>query len=370
MKTHRLLTTLLAIAVAAPTVADAQEEQRQRERQRQAEEQSRRQVERAREALEAAIRALDQSRTEEYQEALRRAVEAAREAQRDIRSDQLRGLIDRIYVTGPERNLVIAGTMNRPRMGVILESSSRRSDTDSVGAVLQAVTPGGPADEAGLKAGDIVISANGMRLGRIERGDDAPDDKLVAQIRELEEGETLSVVYRRGEETGTADVVVRVLGPANYSFSFSGDSVLRREFELAAPNISYRYRTGESPETVFEPGVAWTSPEGVLAWRFGLDWAHMELVTLDEDLGGYFGTTEGLLVVRAPKADDTPLRSGDIILRIGDRVPTNASHVMRIMRSYDPGETMHIEIMRNRQRQTIEVTVPERDRGFFWSEPK
>ena len=44
MKTHRLITTLLAIAVAAPAVMTAQEEQRERERQRQAEE-ARRQVE-------------------------------------------------------------------------------------------------------------------------------------------------------------------------------------------------------------------------------------------------------------------------------------------------------------------------------------
>jgi S1-C subfamily serine protease len=360
---------LLAIAVAAPAVMTAQEEQRERERQRQAEE-ARRQVELAQQALEAAIRAIEQSRTEETQEALRRAIEAARQAQRGMRADEIRDLYSRIYVTSPERNVVIAGTMSRPRMGVILESSTGRSGTDSIGAVLQGITPGGPAEEAGLKAGDIIISANGETLARIGRHGDAPDDKLVAQIRELEEGETLSVVYRRGEETGTADVVVRVLEPANYSFSFSGDSAVNYRFieKFAEPEFNIQMR--EPLELAVEPTRAWESAGGVLAWSFGLDWAQMELVTLDENLGDYFGTTEGLLVVRAPKTEDTQLRSGDVILRIGDRAPMNATHAMRIMRSYDPGETMHIEIMRNKTRQTIEVTVPERDRGFFWGERK
>ncbi len=361
MRTRRLLTVLIGIAVAVPVVATAQEAERERQRQM---EEAKRQVQAAQEALEQAIQHLELQRTEETQEALRRAVEAMRMAQRDIRSDQLRDLYTRLYVTGPERNIVIAGTARRPRMGVILETSTQRSATDSVGAVLQAVTPGGPADEAGLKAGDIIISANGERLARVRRSDDSPDDKLVAKIRELEEGDTLTVVYRRGDETGTAHVGVRVM---DYAFNFSTDSLFRgqliREF---SPNV--RFQMGEPLELAFEPGVAWESPEGVLAWSFGLDWARMELVTLDEDLGRYFGTSEGLLVVRAPKAEGTQLRSGDVILRIGDRVPTSATHAMRIMRTYDPGETIHIEIMRNQTRQTIEVTVPERDRGFFWSE--
>jgi hypothetical protein len=36
------------------------------------------------------------------------------------------------------------------------------------------------------------------------------------------------------------------------------------------------------------------------------------------------------------------------------------------MRSYEPGETMRIEVMRDKRRQTITATVPERDGGFFW----
>jgi serine protease Do len=95
-------------------------------------------------------------------------------------------------------------------------------------------------------------------------------------------------------------------------------------------------------------------------------WLDMELVTLNEELGSYFGTTQGVLVVRAPEETSLNLRSGDVILDIDGREPSSPSHALRIMRSYEPGETMRIEVMRDKRRQTITATVPERDGGFFW----
>jgi type II secretory pathway component PulC len=53
-------------------------------------------------------------------------------------------------------------------------------------------------------------------------------------------------------------------------------------------------------------------------------------------------------------------------LNIDGRKPTSPSHALRIMRSYEEGESMSVEIMRDRQRQTVTVTIPERERGFFW----
>jgi S1-C subfamily serine protease len=93
-------------------------------------------------------------------------------------------------------------------------------------------------------------------------------------------------------------------------------------------------------------------------------WFNVELVTLDEDLGAYFGTTEGLLVVRAPGDAEMDLRSGDVILQINGRVPTSPSHALRILRSYEPEETVSMQIMRDRSRQTIEFTVPKSDWEF------
>jgi C-terminal processing protease CtpA/Prc len=360
MKMHRLLTILLAVAVAAPSVVMAQEETRERERQ-----EAMRRVQEAQHRLQAALENLQKSRSDEANAALREAIEAVRMAQRNMRVDELSDLYGRLNITvtpGDNVGRVLYVGEGRPKMGVILQSSGGGSRTDSIGVVLQGVTPGGPADEAGLKAGDIIVRANGQVVARVNRQDGAPDDKLVKIIEGLEEGDTLVVTYRRGDRTSTANVAVRVMEPLSYAFSYRGDSLLRGQLleEFAAPNIEFH-----APELVREPRELAFEPS-VLAWSLGRGWMNMELAELDPDLGSYFGTTEGLLVVRPPRDEGTQFKSGDVILKIGDRVPTSPSHAMRIMRAYEPGETMSIEIMRNRQRQTIQVAVPERDRGFFW----
>jgi len=82
-------------------------------------------------------------------------------------------------------------------------------------------------------------------------------------------------------------------------------------------------------------------------------------VTLNPDLGEYFGARDGVLVVRAAADSTLPLRGGDVILSIGGRKPTSPEHAMRILRSYDVGETVTIDIMRKQHRQTLNWTVPE-----------
>src|SRR3989442_15547105 len=50
---------------------------------------------------------------------------------------------------------------------------------------------------------------------------------------------------------------------------------------------------------------------------FGETWCDLELVNLNADLGEYFGTKEGILVVKAPADSSLPLKAGDVILSVG-----------------------------------------------------
>jgi S1-C subfamily serine protease len=109
-------------------------------------------------------------------------------------------------------------------------------------------------------------------------------------------------------------------------------------------------------------------PEVVQKFRhvaplYGSSWGDMELVELSEGLGRYFGTDQGLLVVNAPKSDALKLLDGDVIQSIDGREPTSVGHAMRILSSYQPGESIELGIMRDQARQTLNIEVPDNRTG-------
>lgn len=295
----------------------------------------------------------DRERERELREQLRDLQRQMRDIQREL------GEATRFRFVEP----LIVGFGNRARLGVVV-NTARDEETDDIGAVLQAVTPDGPADDAGLESGDIVISVNGESLTETRRWQ-TPGDKLVKLAREFDDGDTVEIEYQRDGQRMTATITARRVPGYSYSFTvpdldISIDTLRIREFANGwadrARDIAGRVMV-RSGDGVF--GVS----------LFGARWADMELVTIDEALGSYFGTTEGLLVVRAPRDDLLNLQSGDVLLRIGGRTPNSPSHAMRILRSYEPGDEVRIDIMRNRARQTLTATVPERDRGLHREEP-
>jgi membrane-associated protease RseP (regulator of RpoE activity) len=232
-------------------------------------------------------------------------------------------------------------TSNRARIGVLVNRQAD-AESDKLGAKIDGVTPGGPADKAGLKAGDIITKFNGTSLAGVTAENDedsGPGAKLIDLVGDLDVGDTVKVEYRRGSETKTATLVT----DEQQGFAFGGAMPSMREFEMPRMQMPFM-----------------TAPEGQsFSFCFGDAWCDLDLVTLNSDLGDYFGTKEGVLVIKAPGDSALPLKSGDVILSIGGRKPTTPAHAMRILRSYDAGESVSIEIMRHQKRQTLSWTVPQ-----------
>ena len=63
------------------------------------------------------------------------------------------------------------------------------------------------------------------------------------------------------------------------------------------------------------------------------------------------------------------LQEGDVILSIDGREPNSVNHCMRILSSYQPGEKLVFNIMRDKRRDTIEVEIPD-DRTSMLFLPK
>jgi S1-C subfamily serine protease len=83
------------------------------------------------------------------------------------------------------------------------------------------------------------------------------------------------------------------------------------------------------------------------------DLAELELAPLNPDLGEYFGTAEGVLVISAPSNSGLGVKGGDVVLAVDGRRPEGPLHLIRILRSYDGGEPFRLEILRSRKRETL-----------------
>jgi len=232
---------------------------------------------------------------------------------------------------------------NRGRIGVVVKTIPDAAD-DKVGARVEAVSPDGPAAKAGLKAGDVITRFSGTALGGVAADNDeesGPGMKLIELARALDPGDTVQVEYRRGSETRKATLVAEEVGWGGMT-------------SIGVPDFSFKTPT---PDMEFGPG-------NHFEWMMGAPWGGIELVSLNPDLGEYFGTREGVLVVRTPEDSTLTLKGGDVILAIGGRKPTSPMHAMRILRSYDNGETVSIEVLRKQKRTTLTWKVPESEQRF------
>jgi S1-C subfamily serine protease len=264
--------------------------------------------------------------------------------------------------TEPQRFMSVL-INRRPRLGVTV--NLRAGNTDSVGALVQSVTPGGPAAKAGIRSGDIITRLDGTVL--VNRaadrasadGDQSPPGlRLVELAARLKPNDTVSVELRRGKDRRTVRVVtdseatneLALTVPGRTMWKQNADDSVQGFFRLA-PDKQMR-----SPLYLGELGPAGQSRMRVFV---GSPLGDLELAPINEDLGSYFGTSDGVLVINVPKDSKLNLKSGDVILSVDGRKPTSPSHLMRILQSYDKGESVRIEVMRNHRRETVTGKLEE-----------
>lgn len=279
---------------------------------------------RARAAAQSAERA--EGRAENIEVQLREAEERLAEAAAHV-AELSRSRLPDMHVI--ERHM---RGFNRPVLGVTIGPGEDEGPVE--GVTVQAVTPGSAAEEAGLRAGDVLTAINDESLSADTEAQ--ANDRLLEFMAGVEEGDTLDVQYLR-----------------------DGDSQTLQIEPKPAPGLAWAFRNRDwhVPVAPLAPGAR------VFSLHLGGNWGDMEMVSLTEELGRYFGTDTGLLVVRAPKDESLELRDGDVIQSIDGREPTSVSHAMRILGSYAGGETLEIQIMRDRKRETLSIEVPDRRQG-------
>lgn len=295
--------------------------------------QSARDIERAAEREVGELAARQQTIEVQMREAEERLAAAARQIA-ELSTSNLPAIVE------IERRIHMDG---RAVLGITIGSGE--GDGPVEGVSVRGVSPSGAAADAGLRSGDIITAVNGESL--TAASDEEANARLIEFMSGVEEGDVVDVEYLRNGKQASVEVRPNEMSPLAYAFRLGrGNYSL-----LRAPNA---------------PGLDFSK---FIGFSDGSGWGHMEMVALTERLGRYFGTDKGLLVVRAPDDESLKLQDGDVIQSIDGREPTSVSHAMRILGSYQSGEQLELQIMRDQRKQTLKIEMPD-NRSSSWVLPR
>jgi serine protease Do len=241
--------------------------------------------------------------------------------------------------SGPENNFLLVGEgrMSGSYLGVSLtDMDADRAKTlkldEPRGVEVKRVEEGSPAEKAGIKPGDVLLTYNGENvLGAQQLG------RLVA---ETPEGRKIRIQLWRDGRAQTLTVIIKA----------------RR---TPAFNIPTGFAHFEIPEIRNFPMPDIPSP--LLMWRisaFGI-----ECEPVDSQLAEYFGVKHGLLVRSVAKgspAEKAGLKAGDVLTAIGDRPVATPHDVIGFLRMQRQQNTP-VPVIVSRDHKQLTLNVEPRD---------
>lgn len=265
----------------------------------------------------------------------------------------------------------VFGNLLRAQQGSIIGVSidPRPRDTDRWGAYVAGVTPNYPADKAGIRVGDIITKIDGQWLtsGRTERA--ATDEeslvwlRLSEIVRKLEPGKAVDLEYRRNERNERTRIT-----PVddNRWFASTLTPAPGGSFTVTVPENSFAWRTPQPSGAMMPPSGGRSGAVTVAPSFAGSNYyfnvagviANLELAPMNDKLGAYFGTTSGVLVISAPEEKNLGLEPGDVITTVDGRAVATPGELIRVLRTYDRDRQFTIQVMRQKQRQSITTSLP------------
>lgn len=252
------------------------------------------------------------------------------------------------------------------------------------GVRIAGVTPDSGAAKAGLKSGDRITMIDGKALTGANA--DARLEAARAQLRDLDAGTPVRVHYVRDGRNAVASVRpqlderVFVFNDMDGSLSKLGGAVSilrgahgRMEIEAESMEVDTSQMrhamdramgalSTEMPRIQTEilrlgdckDGGKCRFPMLTEAFR----WSGLNLASLDSQLGRYFGTAAGVLVLST--GDDLAgLQAGDVVQKIDGKAVSSPREAMAALRARPAGSKVRVDYLRDRKAASAQVEVPE-----------
>lgn len=208
-------------------------------------------------------------------------------------------------------------TETRIGLGIVMSPNTTGS-----GVKIAAVSPKGPAKNAGLQAGDIITSIN----GKVVSGKDAAGlEQARTALKNLKMGQSVKIAYSRAGKNTVATVKAATI---------ETEMIVNRELRYPAP-----------------PGA----PRNM---AYATRWQGLNMAELNPQLGRYFGTSSGVLIL-SPNKGFANLQAGDVITKVDGKAVVSSRDVLKSMRAKKEGEKISLDILRDRKALTISVIAPK-----------
>lgn len=234
--------------------------------------------------------------------------------------------------------------VQRPVLGVVLAPEPK------AGVRIAAVTPDSGAAKAGLRTGDVLTAINDGKL------DGATPDQRLAQAREqlrkLDTEAPVALAYQRDGRAATVRAMPQ-LGERVLMMRDNDGKPVEWSLPIIAPQVrSELIRLG--PMGDCDDDEDCHLPLLSEAFR----WNGVNLATVDPQLGRYFGTDRGVLVL-STSSDLAGLQSGDVIQRIDGKVVGSPREAMAALRGKAEDSRVDVTYLRDRKSATTKITVPK-----------
>jgi hypothetical protein len=268
-------------------------------------------------------------------------------------------IIDR-FAPGMEASM--DGMRQKPGIGIVMAPNVAAN-----GVLIGAVTPDGPAAKAGLRSGDVLLGVDGKNIGSSGR---EGIDKARELLSKLKVGQNVQLTYARAGKTSKADVKADTIGRV----MMMGDrmnalapmlDLMSERFSMPGPNNNSEQLEIMQFSDCEKSGKKNCAPPGLFE---ALRWQGLNLASLDTQLGRYFGTDKGVLVI-SPGPGIKNLQSGDVIQRAGTTSTLSPRDVMRVLREKKPGEKISLTVLRERKAVNLEILAPAVKTMMFLSPP-
>lgn len=276
----------------------------------------------------------------------------------------------------------------RPVLGVVLAADEHR------GVRIAGVTPDSGAASAGLRSGDRLVAIDGQS---IDGGDGAARTEHARRLlATLSVDRPVAVEYERDGRRASARVTPRIGEPAAILPVAAGlrldgrpgiagldDGPAGPHSGPGAPRLRRVVRHGvggtgmgdtEEIELAPAPGVAprvhreiiRLGPQGECGGApcrlplisDALRWNGLNLASVDAQLGRYFGTEHGVLVL-STRPELGGLQAGDVIRSIDGTPVSSPREVMAALRGRDAGARVEVAYLRDRKPGSTRITVPK-----------